>query len=77
MTAGELIDALRAVNPSTRIVVDGYEAGVTTEIVARLVPIVRSYPFDPYNGEHDIAGPGVEAHERAFLIGRAGGEGST
>ncbi len=70
MTAAELIEALRAVAPETRIVAPGGARGLTTRVSVRLVPIVRDPAVDPWDG--DYAEGGDHAPERAFLIGRAG-----
>jgi hypothetical protein len=70
LTAADLIAALRAVAPETRIVAPGGARGLTTRVAARLVPIVRDPATDPWDGDYSEGGP--SSPERAFLIGRAG-----
>lgn len=72
MTAGELIQALHALAPQTRVVVAGAEPGrLTTLVAGQLVPIFRDLQTDPWDGDYS-QGEG-QAAERAYLIGRADG----
>jgi hypothetical protein len=70
MTAAELIAALRAVAPETRIIAPGRRRAFTTLVAVRLVPIKRDAGVDPWEGDYSEADP--PGQERALLIGRAG-----
>lgn len=69
MTAADLIAALRAVAPETRIVTATKNGRVTTIVEARLIAIARDPHRDPWEGDYGEADP--PGQERALLIGRA------
>jgi len=62
MTAKELIEILKKLNPSTMILVEGYEGGLSDIIEAKTLKVERDINSEHYYGRHEEAKVGdVEA----------------